>query len=64
MSDFLPPKKKLRLSTPIATKSTIGNNRSHSLNSLPKIFKWDDDKILLLCVGYTRINIKMGIYDI
>ena len=33
-------------------------------DSVPIIFEWNNDKILFLVIGYLRINILMGIYDI
>ena len=68
MSDAsLPPQKKIRLSNPIETHSlkpeTNGNDTAiKAYESM--VFEWNDDKITLLCRGYTRNNIKMGINDI
>ena len=56
-----PPTKKLRLSYPIANNK---QSNSTNVNNETLIFKWDKDKILFFVIGYLRINLKMGIYDI
>ena len=61
MSDksLLPPTKKLRL-----CNSNLNNSHIEKRTQTPIVFEWDDDKILLFIIGYLRMNINMGIYDI
>ena len=60
----LPPKKKIRLSIPIASDSKFSSRRSNDDIDIIKIFEWKEENIRLLAVGYTRNNINFGIYDI
>ena len=55
----LPAAKRIRLFNPNAN---VRNTKD--LNDFSSTFEWNEDKILFLIIGYLRINILMGIYDI